>query len=118
MRDITRIKDGQNCQWLSFWCEACGFSHTVKINAPDNSGWGFNGSREAPTLTPSVKLTLPRPSHNPAEVNDRTKDIELCCHSFVRAGRIEYLSDCTHALAGQTVDLKEFPEGWGVRTED
>lgn len=29
------------------------------------------------------------------------------CHSFVRDGRIEFLSDCTHALAGQTVELSE-----------
>ena len=30
------------------------------------------------------------------------------CHSFVREGRIEFLSDCTHALAGQTVELPDF----------
>jgi hypothetical protein len=30
------------------------------------------------------------------------------CHSFVRDGRIEFLSDCTHRLAGQTVDLPDF----------
>lgn len=29
------------------------------------------------------------------------------CHSFIRDGRIEFLSDCTHALAGQTVDLPD-----------
>lgn len=31
----------------------------------------------------------------------------VVCHSFVTAGRIEFLPDCTHALAGQTVDLPE-----------
>ncbi|MCZ4340562.1 hypothetical protein O4H52_03015 [Sphingomonadaceae bacterium G21617-S1] len=31
------------------------------------------------------------------------------CHSFVRNGQIEFLSDCTHALAGQTVPLPPFP---------
>lgn len=30
---------------------------------------------------------------------------ELQCHSFVRDGRIEYLSDCRHELAGQTIDM-------------
>jgi hypothetical protein len=29
------------------------------------------------------------------------------CHSFVTDGKIQYLSDCTHAMAGQTVDLLE-----------
>jgi hypothetical protein len=33
------------------------------------------------------------------------------CHSFVENGRIRYLSDCTHAYAGQTVELKEIGHG-------
>ena len=28
-------------------------------------------------------------------------------HSYVTDGRIQYLSDCTHPLAGQTVDLPD-----------
>jgi len=32
------------------------------------------------------------------------------CHSFIRDGKIQFLGDCTHALAGQTVDLPELPE--------
>ena len=31
----------------------------------------------------------------------------LTCHSFVTDGRIQFLADCTHPLAGQTVDLPE-----------
>jgi hypothetical protein len=27
------------------------------------------------------------------------------CHSFVREGKIEFLNDCTHEHAGQTLDL-------------
>lgn len=27
------------------------------------------------------------------------------CHSFVTDGKIQFLSDCTHDLAGQTVDM-------------
>lgn len=32
------------------------------------------------------------------------------CHSFVTDGKIQYLGDCTHALAGQTVELPEVKE--------
>ncbi|WP_366931121.1 hypothetical protein [Microbacterium sp.] len=32
---------------------------------------------------------------------------DIRCHSFVRDGRIEYLTDCTHPLAGGQVDLPE-----------
>ena len=35
--------------------------------------------------------------------------IDTVCHSFVTDGRIQFLGDCTHSLAGQTVDLPEFP---------
>lgn len=32
---------------------------------------------------------------------------EYRCHSFIEGGRIRFLSDCSHALAGQTVELPE-----------
>ncbi len=34
---------------------------------------------------------------------------QTVCHSFVRAGRIEFLHDSTHHLACQSVDLPEIP---------
>jgi hypothetical protein len=34
------------------------------------------------------------------------------CHSFLRAGRWEFLSDSAHQLAGQTVDMVPLPDGW------
>ena len=33
----------------------------------------------------------------------------MACHTFVTDGRIQFLGDCTHALAGQTVDLPDWP---------
>lgn len=44
--------------------------------------------------------------------DDPTKFKCGVCHSFVRAGRIEFLGDCTHALAGQTVPLPPWPEDY------
>lgn len=34
------------------------------------------------------------------------------CHSFLKAGRWEFLGDSAHALAGQTVDMVPLPAGW------
>lgn len=31
------------------------------------------------------------------------------CHTFITDGKVQFLSDCTHALAGQTLDLPELP---------
>lgn len=62
--------------------------------------WSFDGNLERPTLNPSILARCEYGDGRPPMV----------CHSFVRAGRIEFLGDCTHALAGQTVDLGEFPD--------
>jgi hypothetical protein len=40
------------------------------------------------------------------------KQEQRVCHSFVTDGRIQFLSDCTHELAGQTVDLPDDFEGY------
>lgn len=29
------------------------------------------------------------------------------CHSFVRDGKIEFLGDCTHEMAGTTIELPD-----------
>ena len=53
--------------------------------------WGWNRDTEKPTITPSILTqggnSLPR------------------CHSYVTDGRIQFLQDCGHELAGKTVDL-------------
>lgn len=59
--------------------------------------WDFNGDMERPTFSPSM-LLYPNNLHG--------RD-----HFFVRDGKIQYLSDCDHALAGQTVDMVDF--SWG-----
>lgn len=109
---------------LAFWCPGCKEAHVVRVldvgpRGGENVGpcWGFNGNGDAPTFTPSV---LVRSGHyvQPAGKHcDRSGDPEwpcncMCCHSFVTDGRIQFLSDCTHDLAGQTVDLPDWP-GWG-----
>ena len=60
--------------------------------------WTWNGSTEAPTLKPSI-LSRGGPA-----------DAEIICHSFVNDGRVKFLADCSHSLAGQTVDLLEVEE--------
>lgn len=62
-------------------------------------GWSFNGNYERPTFQPSVLVTYDGP--------DAGQDgaPPAVCHSFVTDGQIQFLGDCTHALAGQTVPL-------------
>lgn len=72
-------------------CLACGCGHMLK-------GWTFNGDMEQPTFSPSLLVTGYLNAENPDGV----------CHSYITDGKIQYLSDSTHKLAGQTIDLPEF----------
>lgn len=98
---------------VHFFCPACHEVHTIK-HSP--SGWTFNGDLERPTFNPSVLARGNRLTRDAAgkwtgewERDTAGNLIPTVCHSFVRGGRIEFLSDCTHALAGQTVDLPPWP---------
>jgi hypothetical protein len=63
--------------------------------------WGWNGSLEAPTFSPSLLITwtFRKEEHGIDEKN--------VCHFFVKEGKVEFLSDCTHALAGKTVPMED-----------
>jgi hypothetical protein len=98
-------------QAILFVCPGCEASakgsglHMLPVSGdipPGKPQWSFDGNLEAPTLNPSI-LTR----YNIAGV-------QFVCHSFIRAGQIQFLSDCTHELAGQTVSLLPMPD-WQVR---
>jgi hypothetical protein len=93
---VEILTDANGVKYASFECPGCGLNHGPVVSRPPGSvgpTWGWNGDLERPTFTPSLRVQWDRPK-GPA-----------ACHSFIREGRIEFLSDCTHALAGQTVDL-------------
>jgi hypothetical protein len=112
-RGVLRIVQGGR---LSFWCAGCNEAHGIPVNQP--GGWKFNGDYERPTFEPSILVTWAHPkghtNKNPAPIGfPSQKDrpdlwTEERCHSFVRAGHIQFLGDCTHALAGKTVPLEPF----------
>ena len=103
--------DGPVTGW-SLFCPACKEHHSL------NTGWSFNGDRDRPTFSPSLLVRSGHhiPGHNGdcwCDFNHKHPEAPApfhcyVCHSLIRDGRIEFLSDCTHALAGQTVDLPEF----------
>ena len=79
-----------------FYCPGCKCSHQFEVDAPNGTGWKWNGSTEKPTFTPSLLVWATRQ--------------EARCHSFVTDGRIQFLGDCFHSLAGQTVDIPDWDE--------
>ena len=98
---------------LLFWCPGCDEAHGIPVDG--SRGWTWDGSLDSPTVSPSilVRATL----YGPEKVGFTKYDgpfpcegTPSVCHSFVKAGRIEFLGDCTHHLAGQTVDLPDWEE--------
>jgi hypothetical protein len=82
--------------YLLWLCPGCDDVHQVPVGPP--KGWTLSGTDDAPTVSPSVFT-------NPQGAGGRPK-----CHAFLRAGAMEFLGDCTHALAGTTAPVGELPD--------
>lgn len=113
LSSILRLQATEHEARIQFWCPGCDDRHEVRTQGPNP--WTWNGDVEKPTFYPSV-ATECRATVKDAEgrwTGEHVRDaqglpVELVCHSFVEEGRIRYLSDCTHALVNQTVDLPEW----------
>lgn len=114
----------QSGQSLIFWCPGCKHGHRIVIGEGPGPRWGYNGNPDKPTFTPSILVTGSDLTEKgwvdyrawceagtPERNGEAFESAPTVCHSFVTDGRIQFLGDCTHALAGQTVDL---PEKWEV----
>lgn len=109
----------------AIWCEGCKEMHVLNtIKVGDAPCWGFNNDYEKPTFTPSLLVRsghyVPGESERIAagkgscwceyqKAHPEITDAPKCgvCHTFITDGNIQYLPDCTHELAGQTVPLKD-----------
>ncbi|MCC3156427.1 hypothetical protein LJ737_04215 [Hymenobacter sp. 15J16-1T3B] len=106
-----------------FTCPGCKCQHIVYTQSANSYGarWSYNGNPERPTFSPSLLIRSGHhiPGHSGRCWCDFNRDnpenpapASVCCgicHSFVRDGYIEFLNDCTHELAGQTVELPLIP---------
>ncbi|MCO6690366.1 DUF6527 family protein [Pseudomonas asiatica] len=116
-RCLGQAHDGS----LWFFCKGCDQPHSVKIGSGPGPRWGYNENPEAPTFTPSVLVRWDQWEPPATTLEDREKimrgeivqtKVPKVCHSFVTDGRIQYLADCTHELAGQTIDLPDWEASW------
>lgn len=102
-KKIVRLAGGG---LLMFFCPGCKCGHGV------NDKWSFNGDMDRPTFSPSILVRGVQPvTDEEADrilAGEKIEPKPLVCHSFVRDGQIQFLNDCTHDLAGQTVPLEEF----------
>lgn len=100
MKVLGKVKDSTIAV---FYCPGCEEDHQI-----DTVKWEFNGDYEKPTFSPSYLTWIdPNPNASPKFRKGRYRT-GWRCHSFIKNGHIEYLSDCTHKLAGQTIKLPEW----------
>lgn len=70
------------------------YSPADEQHVPFDDRWRFNGDYDRPTFRPSMLLNSNMPGHKRS-------------HFFVTNGEIQYLPDCDHTMAGQTVEIHE-----------
>lgn len=93
---MAKIKQHPNDPTMfMFWDIAMQEPNAFYVRS-EHPSWEWNKDFENPTVSPSILLT--RPGYRN--------------HIFIRDGKIQYLSDCTHDHAGHTVDMIDFPEDW------
>lgn len=87
----TFVWESDGRKWVKFYCPACQMLHAVTFG--QSGGWEFNENLDFPTIVGSILVhhggIIPR------------------CHSNVDQGFIVYSSDCSHGLAGHTLELED-----------
>ena len=84
---------------LAALCPACGFEHSFRVDLTGHGKWNkdvwdFDGNYDSPTFSPSMGSNLGKwDEHHPI------------CHSFLRGGIWQFLSDSTHDMAGTNVPM-------------
>ena len=83
---------------LAFNCPGCEYPHVIAVSMLGGGPgiWTWDGDPEKPTVRPSLLCSTP------GDTEDGIAPTR--CHLDLVAGKIQFLGDCAHALAGQTVD--------------
>lgn len=104
--------------YVSFHCPGCECGHRIPIAGPGRN-WQWNMSMIVPTFKPSILVTSGHYiqghagkecwcTYNAAHPDAPSGFKCACCHSYVTDGKIQFLGDSTHKLAGKTVKLPDW----------
>jgi hypothetical protein len=94
--------DGPKWRTCWMWCPGCDHAAAIPVAGEDGTlpaegpHWTWNGDLVRPTFQPSIL------QHESGSIP--------CCHSYVTDGQWQFLGDCTHQLAGQTVGMVPLPD--------
>ncbi|HEY9299811.1 MAG TPA: DUF6527 family protein [Phormidium sp.] len=104
MSKLEPVKEGYRIIGYRFYCPGCKSHHEPYLEPSQvrSSYWRLvdDGSLEKPTISPSILTKVSRPDGSKV----------MICHLYVTNGKISYLPDCTHELAGQVVDMEDIED--------
>jgi len=85
-----------------FWCPGCDQLHNFVVKSlRDSDEWKFNKDLEHPTFKPSLGVV------------DHDGPQRFKCHLFLENGKLRFLNDSQHKLAGQqNIPLPDLPENY------
>jgi hypothetical protein len=94
MAKVSLLEDSDRELSYSFYCAGCRCGHMFFVRRHDGKPdlWTWNNDFEKPSIYPSIDCNR--------------SDPKTRCHSIIREGMIQYLSDCYHALRGKTVPME------------
>lgn len=86
-----------------FWCPGCKQLHSFVVRSlKGGDEWTFNKDLDNPTFNPSLGV-----------LSKEEKPYPFKCHSYLENGKLRFLSDSQHELAGQeNIPLPNLPENY------
>jgi hypothetical protein len=104
---LRSVSSANGDKAVAYYCPGCKGVHVVWHKG--KVAWDWNGDADKPTLSPSIRIYMLAKIESGVSIPEKT-----LCHCFVKDGNIEFLSDCAHKLAGQTVPIPEWPHAPGT----
>lgn len=102
------------CRGIWIWCPGCDKAHRIRVPLEDGSFdaqpiWEWTGTTDE-TFTISPSLLIWTGDRNKPAPGDRR------CHSYIKNGVWDFLTDSNHSLAGKKVPMVPVPD-WIARRE-
>lgn len=94
---IILIKIPNASAELRWFCPGCKMHHQIPCEIPGS--WDWNSDLENPNVYPSIFVN-----------RGQSCPSEPACHSLIFKGTIQFMTDCTHALAGKTVPMESLDD--------
>ena len=108
---VSRVeRRSENDPEFLFWCPGCGCCHWFKTTGKGPC-WTWNGDLARPTVDPSIRVQHGRYITEAVQAaglypeKEIGEYVPILCHLYVCDGKIQFLSDCTHAFRSRTVDM-------------